>query len=134
MKCVCSAESKNGTTTIMFFFENNRLIADATYFDNDLPKSKVSTELSNDKIIELYGAVESVLNGLENSVAVPIEIDKKRYVLLFQVNDAKTTEKRKMFNFRLEDFSRGSFVQLTNSGACFSALRLYLEAVVNRFL
>jgi len=133
MKFDFSAEMPNNALTkIILFFDGTKLIIDATYFEKDIPKSKVSTELEPNKIIELYGAIDSVLCGIDNTLTVPVE--ETKHGISFQVHDGQSTAQRKVFNFRIEDFIKGQFVQLIDRGACFSSLRLYLNFVASRIL
>lgn len=112
---VIEKESGTNVSRIAFVLEDQRMLFDAVYTMDGLPKSKLNGVFPLKSIFSLYVKFEVVLRGDQSKFNFPFSVslsDNVVDLVMFFEKLQKFGNDDSMYRLRVEKYSSGNFVQL----------------------
>lgn len=122
--------SRLSETQVSFFFDGINVLINAVYLEADIPKSQLTTTLSQTELLTFFGALEAVLN--RNSEKELINFTKSDILIALVENTKQSTDDKQIIDLRLEKLSKSKFIQISGSATKFYQLRFFLSCVLAR--
>ena len=112
---VIEKESGANVSRLAFILEDQRMIFEAIYLMDGLPKSKLSGVFPLKSLFSLYVKFDVVLSNAQNKFSFPFSTTLGTNTIdlaIFFEKLSKTQNEETLYRFRVENFSSGNFVQI----------------------
>lgn len=114
----------------LFFVHDRGLVIDSTYLKDDIPKQKISLQLSSDLILNLYGSIDAVLSGNSNWDTVVNNTAQTSITVRLS-----KTAPEKIYEVKLEKHGKDSkFVSFIDTAKSLHIIRGYLQTILLKTL